>query len=219
MKTDRGALPIELRHWLEQATHGLSDEARQRVGREIEDHFRSALEAASAEGLDPSLARRRALDALGDPAAAARDFRRTNLTRFQSRLLEGHCGRPRWPVLALHLGLVALGVWLTAALSGPEGPSLVAKVSVVSMAVAAAVIHLVAPWLFDRGRKGLAVLSSGLAQWLLFASLCVGVPRGLDVPPQPLAAWFYAAVLLVLLVLYLPAVSKARHLGPEQAGP
>jgi hypothetical protein len=95
----------ELENWLKQATKCLSEDSAGRVRTEIEDHFESARAAGQSHAA--------ALEALGDPKAANRAYRRVLLTREEATLLrEGNgeaivvCTWLPWVPVAL-LGVIA----------------------------------------------------------------------------------------------------------------
>ena len=73
-----------LEQWLSIATRGLCDSAAARVRAEIQDHYLTATEAAGRGGPD---AEARAVAALGDAAAANREYRRVLLTRGEDIIL------------------------------------------------------------------------------------------------------------------------------------
>ena len=76
-----------LEKWLKRATRCLSAEATTQVRREIEEHFRSAREAALHGGAGEVDAAHAALAALGDAALANRQYRLVLLTKSEARLL------------------------------------------------------------------------------------------------------------------------------------
>lgn len=209
--------PSALDAWLENATQGLSNEARERIRVEISDHYESALEAATARGDSAHAARLSAIRSLGDPAEARRSFRRTNLTRFQEALVRDHRGRPSRGVLMLHLTLLALGLGAVAGFPESATQETVGAVSVGLMVAAIAVIHVLAPRAYGRGRVKTAVMAGAVAHWLLYCALCVGVPRSTGGVTWPYAAAFYTAILAVLLGLYLPLLGKAWRLDSRKS--
>jgi hypothetical protein len=115
----------ELDRWLEQATRHLSKDSVAQVRSEIRDHYESAREAAISSGATAEDAAKLALDALGDPRAANRQYRRVLLTSAEARLLrEGNwearaiCSRP---VLRGVLSAVPPALLLAAAASHLSG--------------------------------------------------------------------------------------------------
>ncbi len=83
-------LPEEERRlldWIGRATRELSHESRVRVQQEIRDHYESARDNELASGTDPDVAGLFALNALGDPKAANRAYRKVHLTTADEREL------------------------------------------------------------------------------------------------------------------------------------
>jgi hypothetical protein len=97
-----------LEQWLDVATHGLCDSAAARVRAEIGEHYLSAIESASREGVDPLDAERRALSALGEAKSANRQYRRVLVTESEARTLSQLTSR--WPPVGaiLVLGTTAI---------------------------------------------------------------------------------------------------------------
>ncbi len=73
--------------WVQRATRGLCDEARQRIGNEIRGHYADAIQEALDQGMPKQRAAQTALAPLGNPRKARRGFLNTNLTKHQSWLL------------------------------------------------------------------------------------------------------------------------------------
>ena len=101
-----------LEQWLEVATRGLCDSAAARVRAEIGEHYLSAIESASRDGVDPLDAERRALAALGEAKAANRQYRRVLLTESEARTLSQLTSR--WPPV---VGILLLVPWAIYAIS------------------------------------------------------------------------------------------------------
>lgn len=207
--------PTGLEEWLEVATRGLCADARERVRREISDHHRSALEAALEAGASADAARHSALGSLGDAREVGRGLRRTNLTRFQAALVRDHRGRPSAWTLMLHLALLALGIVVFAAFAETVAQRTVGAASLALIVLAIAVMHVVAPRSYRRGKVRTAIMASAVSHWLLYASLCVGLPFCTGGGPGRDVGLFYAAVLALLLALYLPLIGKVRRLDPR----
>lgn len=74
---------MSLQQWLSIATRRLSTGAVLQVEAEITSHYDSALEAALADGLSDAEAAARALESLGDPKSANREYRRVLLTNLE----------------------------------------------------------------------------------------------------------------------------------------
>ena len=73
--------------WLMQAVRGLSRDSAETVRREIKEHFEAAREAAISNGMDPQPAELAAVQALGDPCVANRQYRKVLLTRSEAAVL------------------------------------------------------------------------------------------------------------------------------------
>jgi hypothetical protein len=217
MNDDRTSLPPDVEGWLEVAARDLCDDARERIRREIADHYRSALEAATEAGAPVPAAHLQAMRVLGDPAEVRRGLRRTNLTRFQAALVLEHRGRPSRRVLVLRLALLALGVGFVAAFAPSPAGTAVGVVALGLIVLAIAVMHALAPWAYRRGRIRTAILASAVSQWLFYCALCVGLPYCTGKGPVPYAQVFYAAVLVLLLALFLPLLGKVRRLDADEA--
>jgi hypothetical protein len=71
---------VALTFWLQAATDGLVDPARERIHAEIEGHYSEAVAAHMADGLAETEARTAAILELGDAEAASKRFRRQHLT-------------------------------------------------------------------------------------------------------------------------------------------
>ncbi len=76
-----------LDRWLNQAVKRLSKDSADTVRREIQEHFDSAREAAPQQGIDPQQAELMAVQALGDPSLANRQYRKVLLTSSEARVL------------------------------------------------------------------------------------------------------------------------------------
>ncbi len=80
-----GAATLE--KWLQHATCRLSAESCERVRIEIQDHFDSARAEALAAGAAREEAEHVAVESLGNPRAANRQYRKVMLTRAEATLL------------------------------------------------------------------------------------------------------------------------------------
>jgi hypothetical protein len=98
-----------LDNWLRQATRHLAKHSAAQVRTEIQQHYESARDAAIHDGATADEAARSALNALGDPKTANRQYRHVLLTSAEARMLrDGNwearavCSRPwlKWLVLA-----------------------------------------------------------------------------------------------------------------------
>jgi hypothetical protein len=109
-----------LEMWLKRATRWLSTGSAAQVRAEIEEHFAASRDAAMQAGANAADAERSALAALGDAAAANRQYRRVLLTAREARVLRTSawevnaiCGRGwlRWFVLFWAVVATATGIW------------------------------------------------------------------------------------------------------------
>ena len=98
-----------LEQWLDVATRGLCDSAASRVRAEIGEHYLSAIESASRDGVDPLDAERHALNALGEAKIANRQYRRVLLTESEARTLSWLTSR--WPPVGAILVLVTTAIY------------------------------------------------------------------------------------------------------------
>lgn len=73
--------------WLKQAVRGLSRDSAETVWREIEEHYEAAREAAVASGVGAQQADEMAVQALGDPCVANRQYRKVLLTKSEAAVL------------------------------------------------------------------------------------------------------------------------------------
>jgi len=91
--------------WLENATKGLCDQAKERIAHETTAHYEHAVAALLEEGRDEAEAHAIAQAALGRPRRARRSFRTVHLTAREKSLIDALTNRPRsaplWPVLAI----------------------------------------------------------------------------------------------------------------------
>jgi hypothetical protein len=103
--------------WLRQATRHLAKDSGAQVRTEIREHYESARDAALAGGASADEADRRALNALGDPKTANRQYREVLLTTEEARMLRNGnwearavCSRPwlKWSVMAVPAAAAAL---------------------------------------------------------------------------------------------------------------
>src|SRR5579871_6200314 len=107
-----------LNSWLNEATRHLSADSAAQVRTEIREHYDAAREAAAAAGLNADQADFRAVEALGDPKAANRQYRRVLLTKAEAKMLansngeaRAFCARPwiKYVPLAAAGGLLVAG--------------------------------------------------------------------------------------------------------------
>jgi uncharacterized membrane protein len=73
--------------WLNQAVRHLSKDSADTVRREIQEHYEAAREAALRDGVDAGQAELIAVQALGDPRLANRQYRKVLLTSSEAAVL------------------------------------------------------------------------------------------------------------------------------------
>ena len=78
---------MTLDNWLNQAVRHLSKESAETVRREIQEHYEATLESALSSGIDSQQANLIAVQALGDPCVANRQYRRVLLTSSEAKVL------------------------------------------------------------------------------------------------------------------------------------
>lgn len=104
--------------WLSIATRGLVTPSRQRIQLEIEAHFADAVKSRLDEGLTQAAAEAAALQELGAPKAAAKDFRKRHLTEDEEQWLRKWLKSSRayfrsWRFRAeLCIAFFVCGIWL-----------------------------------------------------------------------------------------------------------
>ncbi len=160
--------------WIEAATGGLAESARQRVREEILDHVLEAVDAAAAEGADEESAYERAVAGLGDPDRAGRALRRTNLRPWEAKLV-GDLARPqpRW-VLALYLAGLPAFVAVNLDLVGGVPATWIFALGLASMVLGIAARFWLARRLARRGSLRAALIADVFGPWLYYAGLVVG---------------------------------------------
>ncbi len=105
--------------WLEIATDGLEEPARQRIADEIGVHYAEAVSAHLAAGEPELSAHSAALANLGDPTEAAQNFQKSHLTELEAKSLkwiERTAAKPLFsfralPLDSIPLAAVALFLW------------------------------------------------------------------------------------------------------------
>lgn len=139
----------QLDSWLKLSVRCLSRDSAEQVRNEILDHYISEREAAMARGADSEESERTALQALGDPREANRQYRKVLLTSSEATLLRRSnletraiCSRAslKWALLALP-GTVLL---VSVALLGLHNSSLVRGLLTLSTVMA---VLLIPPFL------------------------------------------------------------------------
>ncbi len=95
--------------WLEIATDGLEEPARKRIANEIGTHYAEAVGAHLMAGETEHSAQASALEELGDPVAAALNFKKSHLTEVEARAMkwmERTAAKPLFSLRALPLDLI-----------------------------------------------------------------------------------------------------------------
>ncbi len=96
--------------WLDIATRDLCDAARRRVRAEMEQHFLSAKETGTRQGMDDSSAIAHAIEGLGQAERARRRLNREYLTSRQLGLIGGVTETWNMKLRLLFLGVYAIGL-------------------------------------------------------------------------------------------------------------
>jgi hypothetical protein len=213
--------------WLQVATKGLSDESRARIRQEITDHFHEAVDEGVRAGLTEDAAAEQAVEGLGSPQAARREFRRTYLTHWQANLVRSFTAVPKQASMSLGnawigrrrrvlLGTVmVIGVTAGTALEflhdAREWP-LLGGLAVVMM-IATVVLATAVPRLFRRGRERAAIALGASAEITLWCAFLIA-PAVRPTGSRELRLWFLAMVVVVMAATYLPLL---RKLGTRRA--
>ncbi|MEO8027711.1 MAG: hypothetical protein ABI823_14610 [Bryobacteraceae bacterium] len=180
-----------LNDWLEQATRCLSRDARLRVRTEIQEHYDLARETALDGGSTRGEADGIALNALGNPNEANRQYRQVLLTAAETRMLrEGNweartlCSRQwlKWVLLAAPVGALA-GAFTAFAAGATEGARELFAIGIVSGLLCAALflpiytpsrarVFRVVKWIALIGAMALAFGADAMKlSWLIFSCL------------------------------------------------
>ena len=107
---------VSLALWIEEATRGLCDDARKRIGAEIESHYADAYEHYRELGYADIQAQNAAVAAMGSPRRARRAFGRSYLTKKEAQALDDLRAPKRGPLLvSLLLFLFSLAFMANAA--------------------------------------------------------------------------------------------------------
>jgi len=212
---DPRPVPPLVEAWLETATAGLAESARQRVREEVLDHVLEAVDAATAAGVEAEPALEGAVAGLGDPRRAGRALRRANLRPWEAKLV-GDLGRsqPRW-VLALYLAGLPGFVVANVGLRGGSATSPVLFAALGSMVLGIAGRFWLARRLARRGSLRAALVADVFGPWLYYAGLVVGTNL-IAGPFETAAPMVYLTILvgLVGIVVWLwPKLGKGRS-GP-----
>jgi hypothetical protein len=94
--------------WLETATDGLADSAKERVTREIGTHYAEAVSVHMEAGFSENAAKESALAELGNPEKAARNLKKIHLTQSEAKLLRWGEEMASKPLTSFNLFLVAI---------------------------------------------------------------------------------------------------------------
>ncbi len=78
--------------WLDSATRGLCDDARERIAEEIAAHYEDALGEARGIGLTEEASVKKAVEALGDPRRALRKLHSEHLTIREAKKVQKFVG-------------------------------------------------------------------------------------------------------------------------------
>jgi hypothetical protein len=172
--SDLGSTCPLVESWIDVATRGLAETARQRVREEILDHVLEAVDDATAAGLETERAVERAVAGLGDPERAGRALRRTNLRPWEAKLVGGLARpQPRW-VLALYLAGLPAFVVVNAGLPEGAAGALVFGVALASMVLGIGARFWLARRLARRGSLRAALVADVFGPWLYYAGMVVG---------------------------------------------
>jgi len=101
---------LTLPEWVDAATRGLADEARERIRQEVEGHYVDALRHNLESGLSAVAAHRAAVAGLGNVRHARRAFRRVYFTKRQLKDLDNLREPALWRSLAPPLYGAVAGV-------------------------------------------------------------------------------------------------------------
>jgi hypothetical protein len=206
----------EVDHWLSVATRKLCSTSKERIRREIEEHYFEAIDAAKSQGSGEAAARRRAIESLGDPRSAARSFRRHHLTKFQAGFVRG-LGEKRsihrfylWGIvmiLFLAMNFIRVSnVW-----------DLGIYLGMFSVMLAAFVAHFWWTRWFYRHQQARASLTLDMfSTWVFFASMQFGSSL-LWYKNMVADAFVYGAALLFLLTILAVLLRKMSDRPPKSA--
>lgn len=78
---------VPLSEWIEKATEGLCDSSRERIRADIAEHVASSVQSAINDGDDLDHAYRGAIEALGNPAIARKQFAKSHILKSELPLL------------------------------------------------------------------------------------------------------------------------------------
>lgn len=98
--------------WLKQAVRHLSKDSAETVRREIQEHYNAARETALQDGVDPRQADLMAVQALGDPCIANRQYRKVLLTSSEAAVLRKSNAESR---------MICSNVWIRCVLLSTQG--------------------------------------------------------------------------------------------------
>ena len=198
--------PLET--WLSRATHGLSEESAAQVRAEIQEHYRSAYEAALDGGVTAHQAELKAVAALGDAKPANRQYRRVLLTLQEAKLVQAMTSPPSAPSPHAAMGRWMARVLLAEAVAGvllvtwKVHAWLLPNLALVGVVLACGFLPI------DTLRRG---RTYRWAKWTAFIA-AAGVAAWMGVKPP----WMPLAVLLVPAYFEYMRASIRRKLPVDQ---
>jgi hypothetical protein len=209
--------PADLDKWLSIATRKLCTGSRERIRKEIEEHYLEAVDAARLEGCEDAEAQRSALESLGDPKSAARCFRRHHLTEFQAGLVK-HLGKkpPRYRFY-LYAPILLLAFVMNVEHIGGIG-DLVVFAGMLTLMLASFASHFwLTPWLHRHRQIRASLAVDMFSTWSFFASMQFGTSLLWKADPAKDIVFFviYGGALLTLLILVIPLLRK-MGIRPEK---
>ena len=204
---------LTVSEWVDAATRGLADEAKDRIRREVEGHYIDALRHNLESGLSDVAAHRAAVAGLGNVRHARRAFRRVHFTKRQAKGLDYLRAPTLWRSLAPPLYGAFAGVLAYAR----TGETLTLVLAVFFFLPAFLLWSL---WLLPRMLQGPFVrvgLSAHImvmgTYLLLFWSWFLAA---YGVPASGTFAAVFGVALLVLFVMFITAcASMLRKLGED----
>ncbi len=110
--------PLFLQTWLDTATRGLCDDAKARITEDVVSHVDEAFDHLLQENYSANAAVQKAVEDLGDPDRARREFMRVHLTEQQSHFLDKTIGeravqksrrQRKWGIAILAIDMCYLG--------------------------------------------------------------------------------------------------------------
>lgn len=204
------APPLEA--WLEEATNGLADEARERIRSEIVDHVAESVAERCAAGAAPDEALAAAVEALGDAARARRALRRANLTRSEAKLVGGLATpAPRWVVALYLLGIPTFAFTVFWWVDGTRD-QIVFILTYLGLVAGIAAMFSLARALARKGMLRAALIADVFGRWLFYASLIIGSHLIIQGEARLHGAVYAGAFVLALLLVarVWPKIGRRR---------